>query len=315
MKVDKENGGFQKVMSLIEGLIHDNRKQLQSIRRINERVSGKCMITNNRLENRLNNFASLASYFKSRGALALTERSELQTLMGSRNSQATAYGASAKRLATENVAFLKKWNGKISDLNEAYTKVQAALKAVNDWAPKNTSFVETAIQESVDAYISVKKIPLKYDTGMIQLGASDGKIRQRLFEWLNMMKQAVIESLQYCKAQLTEHTKAWAELSNDLSCIVTDLEADAKIAKANIVSFDTLIKGYNDDEKVYSGLQAQSSTVLAANKKYCATEESNYKNAKKDMEDQLKIFIELKQWLRKNFSRVKDWVRKKYQKV
>jgi len=67
---------------------------------------------------------------------------------------------------------------------------------------KNTSFVETAIQESVDAYISVKKIPLKYDTGMIQLGASDGKIRQRLFEWLNMMKQAVIESLQYCKSTI-----------------------------------------------------------------------------------------------------------------
>jgi len=309
-------GGFQKIMALIDELIHDNRKQLQFIRRMNERVNGRCLISNNRLENRVNNFASLTSYFKSRGALALTERGESQTAMGSRNAQATYYTQTLTRLTNAATKFAKKWTTKISDLNDAYNKVNAAIKAVNDWTPKSTFFVEKSIKEGVEAYVQAKKgVPLKYDTDMIQLGANDVKIRRRLYQWLNMVKAGVVDGLDKVKSIQTEETKRWTAFASDVRALVAALQGDAKLLKANIASLDQLIKNYNDNEKIYASLQIQSNLVLTANKKYCNTENVNYDSSRRGMQAQLKVFAELRQWLRKNYHKVRSWVRKQYAKV
>jgi len=201
-------------------------------------------------------------------------------------------------------------------LNDAYAKVNAAIKAVNDWTPKTTSFVEKSIKEGVESYVQAKKgVPLKYDADMIQLAANDVKIRRRLYQWLNMVKAGVVDSLDKVKSVQTEETKRWTEFTTDVKALVAALQGDAKLLKSSIASLDQLIKNYNDNEKIYSSLQIQSNLVLTANKKYCNTENVNYSSSRRGMEDQLKVFSGLRQWLRKNYHKVRAWVRKQYAKV
>jgi hypothetical protein len=308
-----QSAGFSKVMALINELIHDNRKQLQQIRRINQRVEGQCLVSNNKLVNRQRSFASLLRYFKSRGALALSEKSEAINMQGNRKAQATDYAAAQARYNLSFNAKLAKWTSRVTALNNALTHVNAALKAVADWKPTtHTAFIEEKIKASVDSYQKSLEFPLTYDSDMIQLAANDTKIRQRLYEWLNMLKASILNSLVLAQDSKREVTDSHAVLNGQLSQIVKLETADVVRLGASVNNWTVLIKNYTDNEKIYAALSLQTTNVLKANRDWCNTETANYNTNRLSMEAQLKVFVDLKDWLRKNYSRVRTWLKKKY---
>jgi len=147
---------------------------------------------------------------------------------------------------------------------------------------------------------------------MIQLAANDKKIRQRLNEWVLMLKAAIVGGLEFATSAKKQIVDSHNTLNTQLSALIALENKDAvRLGKA-IASWTILIKNYNDNEKIYSALTAQTQNVLKANKAWCKVEFSNYATNKDSMNSQLKVFIELKLWLRKNYSRVRDWIRKKY---
>jgi hypothetical protein len=308
-----QSAGFTKVMALINELIHDNRKQLQQIRRMNERVKGQCLISNNKLANRERSFANNLRYFKSHGALALSEKSEAINMQASRKHQAADYAAAQKKY---NLAFAeknKKWATRVADLKLAVTHVDAALKAIATWTPSTkTSFIEEEVQKSVNAYQKTLEYPITFDSDMIQLAASDNKIRQRLFEWVNMLKAAIIDALSFAQSAHKEVTSLHHTMDQQLTNIIKLENADVARLTQSINNWTILIKNYNDNEKIYSALSTQTTNVLKANREWCNVETANYNKNKASMEEQLKVFVGLKEWLRKNYSRVRTWLRKKY---
>ena len=307
------SAGFTKVMSLIEELIRDNRKQLQEIRRIYQRVDGSCLVSNNKLVNRERSFSSLLRYYKSRGELALSEKSEGINMQNNRNSQAANYTASIESFNLSYSAKIKKWNSRVTDLELAVNQVKVALSAVTNWTPiTNTSFIEEKIEASVKSFRKSFDLPLSYDHEMIQLAANDKKVKQRLFEWLTMLKASILNQLVLAQKSRTETTNLHSVLINQITNIIKLEKADSTRLGNSINNWSVLLKNYGDNEKIYSALSIQTSNVLKANIEWCKTETSNYNGARSSMESQLNIFVELKEWLRKNYSRVREWLQKKY---
>jgi uncharacterized LabA/DUF88 family protein len=308
-----EPQGFVKVMALINELIHDNRKQLQQIRRINERVNGQCLVSNNKLVNRERNFSTLLRYFRTRNQIGLSEQSEARNMQANRASQAKDYAAAQTRYNAAFSAKSAKWTSRVTELNNGLTQVNAALKAIAEWKPATKpAFIEEKIKASVNAYQKSFDFPLAYDPEMIQLAANDTKIRQRLYEWLNMLKASIINAIDLAQSSKREVTDSHGTMNTQLSQIIKLENADAVRLGASVNNWNVLLKNYSDNEKIYSALSLQTTNVLTANKLWCNTETANYNNNKGSMEAQLKVFVDLKEWLRKNYSRVRDWLRKKY---
>jgi len=309
----EKRAGFAKVMALINELIHDNRKQLQQIRRINERVKGNCLVSNNKLANRERNFSTLLRYFKARGALALSEKSEAINMQNSRKQQALDYAAAKSRFSVSCSRKTKKWAARANDLEASLARINAALKAIADWKPNTKpALIEEAVKESVDSYQKTMEYPLSYDSDMIQLAANDNKIRLRLSQWVTMLKASIINALDLAQTAGREIAAGCKKMDSQLTQIIKLENADAVRLGRSINNWTILIKNYGDNEKIYSALSIQTQLVLKANKDWCKVETSNYNSNKGSMEAQLKVFVDLKQWLRKNYSRVRDWLRKKY---
>jgi len=262
-----QSAGFTKIMALVSELIHDNRKQLQQIRRINERVKGQCLVSNTKLRNRERSFSNLLRYFKSRGSLALSEKSEAINMQNSRRQQAVDYAHAQQRFATAFAARSAKWQVRIKELNAALTAVNTALKAVADWSPKTTSsFIEEKVNESVEAYQKTIEFPLSYDQEMIQLAASDAKIKKRLFQWLTLLKASIVSGLSLAQSSVREVTDSHNTLDKQLSQIIKLENADVARLTKSINNWTILIKNYGDNEKIYASLRIQTSNVLKANK-------------------------------------------------
>ena len=314
MKADT-NGGFQKVMSLINELINDNRRQIQRIRKINRRVEGECMITTHKLNDRSVFFSGQRAYFKSRGAATVEEKSEAFNIMNSRNTQRSSFDRLNSAAVASFAVESQKWQARITNAQTGISKVTAALTAINEWTPKtNVAFIQQIVKESTQMYTKVKGYPLTIPNQLIQLAANDAKIKQRLFEWLNLLKGSILEVLSESQSAYNLVQSLHNQFLITMKNLAASLSADAASLSSAIENYSTLIKVYTENEKIYTNLETQNVQLIKANTDWCNQEMANYKTNNATMEAQLKVFTDLRFWLRKNFSRVRDWLKQKYAK-
>jgi hypothetical protein len=313
MKEEKGREGFQKIVGLINELIRDNKNQILRINKINARVEGQCFITTHKFKDRSVFFNGQTNYFKTRAKVAVEEKGEALNIMNSRNAQVKAYNALQTAAKLKHQRQSQKWGNRVQRGVDAMKRVNVALTAVNDWNP-NTShaFIQQAIKDSIDLFVQVKKFPLSVPDQLIQLAANDNQIRHRLFEWLNMLKASIQHALVFAQ----ESVKNINDMQNSYDATLTKLQGalgnDSKKLEFAIQNYSTLIKVYEENEKIYTNLASQNALLIAANTKWCDQERQNFTSNKKAMEDQLKVFEDLRLWLRKNYGRVRDWLRKKY---
>lgn len=312
MKADT-NGGFQKVMSLINDLITDNKRQIQRIRKINSRVEGECMVTTHKLIDRGVFFTGQRAYFHSRAVVSIEEKSEAFNVMNSRNAQKTSYSTLKSASDASYAEESKKWKSRITDAQEAVNKVNAALTAINEWTPKtNTAFIQQLVKETTQLYSKVKRYPLSIPTQLIQLAANDSQIKQRLYEWLNLLKGSIVEALSTSQSASAEVDRLYNSFTSTITQLNAFLTDDSSKLSSAIENYTTLIKLYGENETIYTNLETQNALLVKANTNWCNQEMSNYKANNAAMEGQLKVFIDLRFWLRKNFGRVRDWLKQKY---
>jgi hypothetical protein len=313
MKEKAANGGFQKVMSLINELIRDNKRQIQKIRKINKRVEGECLITTHKLTDRGIFFNGQKAYFHARGSVSIEEKGESINVMTSRNAQATTYNTLHTAAKAHHDRQTKKWGSRIQNANNAVAKVNAALRAINEWTPKtNPALIQTLVKETTELYTQVKNYPLSIPSELIQLAANDAQIKKRLYEWLNLLKGSIVESLAGAQSAVSEINQLYNNFSHTLEELHNLLLDDAKKLSSAIENFSTLIKVYAENEKIYTNLASQNGLLVVANKNWCNQEVVNYNANHNAMEAQLKVFTDLRFWLRQNFGRVRDWLKKKY---
>lgn len=313
MKEEGSKGGFQKIMALMNELIHDNRKQLQNIRKINASTQGECLIVSHKLRDRDVFFKGQTKYFKRRGSVTLDEKTEAINIRNSRNSQNASYG---KILGSTTASFgrrSKKWADRCANSQLAVNKANAAIRVVNEWSPRTSgSFIQKSIKEAADLYSQVKNYPLNVPEELIQLAANDQKLRKRLFQWLNYLKASIVDSLAKCQRVQGSIQRIYTSFRLTVNSLRKALSDDSKKLGQAIENYTTLMKVYSQNERIYSNLADQNNLLIQANSNYCSTEANNFKAAQTVMENQLTTFVKLRSWLTKNFHRIKRWIKRRY---
>ena len=305
--------GFQKIMALMNELIHDNHRQIQKIRKINASTQSECVVVTHKLKDRAIFFAGQTKYFKRRGSVTIEEKTEAVNVRDSRLAQNTSFGALLTAATARNGRKLKKWGDRCTNNRLAVDKSNSAIRVVNEWTPKSSvSLIQKTIRETADLYKSVKNYPLTVPEELIQLAANDRKLRKRLFQWLNFLKSSLVSSLASCQRSQNSIIRLHTSLKNTITSLRNALSDDAKKLSQMIENYTILIKVYSQNEGIYSNLSDQNNLLVQANNNYCATEAANFKAGERMMEAQLRTFTDLRFWLRKNFSRVRDWLKQKY---
>jgi len=316
LKEERGRTGFSKIMALMNELIHDNRKQLQSIRKINARTQSECAVVTHKLKDRAVFFQGQSRYFKRRGSVTLEEETEARNIQASRDAQFKSYGDVMTASTARHKRKMRKWTNRCANSKKAIDKVIIAIKAVVDWTPKsNLAFIQTSIKAAAELYKTVRKMPLSVPDEMIQLAASDKKLKKRLFQWLNYLKAAIVDSLAKCQRARSGVRRIYRVFKTTVTNLRKALAADSKELSKALENYKILIKVYSSNEKIYSNLFDQNSLLVQANNKYCSTEKNNFMAGQKAMEEQLKTFVSLRFWLRKNFHKVKRWIRRRYAKL
>jgi len=296
LRLKEEGGkaGFGKIMAIMNELIHDNRKQLQAIKKINARTQSACLVVTHKLKDRAVFFQGQSRYFKRRGSVTLEEETEARNIQASRDAQGKSYGVVMTAATARHKRKMRKWSGRCANNKKAIDKVNVAIKAIVDWTPKsNVAFIQTSIKEAAELYKIVKKMPLSVPDEMIQLAASDKKLKKRLFQWLNFLKSALVDNLAKCQRARGGIRRIYRAFKKTVTLLRKALAADSKALSKALENYKILVKVYSSNEKIYSNLFDQNSLLITANSKYCSTEKNNFTAGLKAMEEQLKTFVTL----------------------
>jgi len=245
----------------------------------------------------------------------LEEETEARNIKADREDQNKSYGDLLTAATARHTRTMSKWSSRCGDTKNAIDKVNIALTAVTTWSPKGVSFIQSSIEEATEIYKAVKQMPLSVPEEMIQMAASDKKLRKRLYQWLNFLKASLTDELAKCQ-QATDGVKnIFSELKTTIGKLRKALGKDSKALAQALENYKILIKVYVDNDKIYTNLYNQNSLLITSNNKYCLTESRNFTEGQNTMEAQLKTFVGLRFWLRKNFHRVKKWIKTKYAKL
>jgi len=316
IKEEGSHAGFSKIMALMNELIHDNRRQLQSIRRVNARTQGECVVVTHKLKDRNIFFQGQTRYFKRRASVSLEEQTETVNIKNSRVAQNKSYTDILTAATARHKRKTRKWTNRCGNAKKALDKVNVAIRAVNDWSPKSThAFIQQSIKETADLYKTIKGMPLTVPEEMIQLAASDKKLRKRLFQWLNYLKASIVDGLAKCQRAKAGVIRIYKKFKGTILRLKKVLREDAKHLGIANENYTILIKVYSQNEKIYANLFSQNSLLVQANNAYCSNEANGFEAGQKAMEAQLKTLVTLRIWLRKNFHRVKRWIKRRYAKV
>jgi len=313
MRTESGKQGFRKILSLINELIHDNRRQVHRINKINQRVLAVCEVTKHKLQDRKVFFAGQTKYFSTRRVAAAEEAAEAVTVQHSRIAQRKSYKAILIAARARHGRQSRKWRGRINRALNGISKVLKAKKAVLAWKPKKgTSFIQKTIEQAAKIYTEVKGYPLSVPSELIQMSANDHQIRLRLTQWLNILHHALLVTLHKAQRALAAINALHDRLVATIYRLRKELRNDARHLKQNLNNLNSLKKVYRQNERIYTRLGEQNSLLIQANNKWCAVEATNYGVNLSILNGQLKTFLSLRFWLRKNFHRVRAWLKKRY---
>lgn len=127
-----------------------------------------------------------------------------------------------------------------------------------------------------------------------------------------MLKATLIRTLSQAQSSKSEVEINHNRLDFDMSRMIKLLRRDVRRLNHVITNADRLIKNYSGNEAIYTRLYSQTNLIIEASNKWCDVEGDTFKKNKESMQEQLRVFIELKEWFRHNFQRIKQWIVKKY---
>ncbi len=311
----KQNGGFDRVLALLTDLVEDGRKQLHDATKLWQATEARCDVSTMKFKERQDYYTNAKSQLTAHVNQVSAEQTYASSSVSFLNDSAkTVADFHTKHSANqiEEDAFL---NGKIAFAKAGTDATQVAIDLVKDWnsakAP-NTSFLQAKLEAVAQSYLQVKEHKIVIPSTFVQLAANDDQVRQRLLEWLQSLKLTFLEVQNKFEDTYKWRVDNWAKINAAAAELAEIYSADAKSYKDAITLYAEYVKTAQSSITLFTDLSDENTKLVAANSNYCGVEKTNYSTAKTTIEDQLKLFKEVRTYFSNNYGKLSEFVKGKY---
>jgi len=304
-------GGFHRVLAVLHQLVADGKKQLHGITKTWRRTRARCQVSKVQLLERQEFFAGHLDH-----AERTVQRRKLQ--IAETKDTKIAY-KNAKKVYTDLLrdeisrhAAFAKYNEKHQQIATNGIKlVDQAIKALNDWTPKDAAFVQTMMTSLLSSYNEVTEGSLDQPTELIERSKSDNHVKARLLQWFKILKTRLMIAGGHFV--VTKEAKAsMAQIEKDIATLVKDLGEAGKFLRRQLTQNNTSIKHHESMMVLLQKLITQNSSLIKSNKAYCLNERVTYHRVKGRITNEIALFREIIKYFRDHYARVHEFIRAKY---
>jgi hypothetical protein len=309
----KTHGGFDRVIALLNQLVDDSKKQLHDSNKLFKATDARCEVDTARFNERQTYYENKYSQLSDLVAAANEEKTYAENTLkalGEAETIASTFLKNEKERHQEDRAL---YDERVSNAKAAVKHAEDAIKAVGEWnSSSQTSFVQTKLNTLTESYLQVKSFHLVIPQSFVQLAASDDQVKNRLEEWLASLRLTLLEAQSDMEATLSTHQESWDNIEKSTQELIDEYTKDTRTLKTDSEVFETTASTLSQSQEGVVALKDQNQGLVDANKNYCTTERGNYEAAKKNIEEQIKLFKEIRTYFRGNYEKINQFVKDKY---
>ena len=325
----KQEGGFDRVLALLNQLVDDGRKQLHVANKIWRKTEARCDVATMK-------FAERQNYYE-------TKESTLNQLISEMYKEKNDAASSAASMKVYNAWFegfnrrnvLRKAES-AAQLNKRYTTAQDAVAAtkkaietVSNWtvrgnaAPaarktgknKRPAMIQEHLEAVASAFLELKGFELVIPESFVELAADNHKVRRRLLEWLGQLRVTFVEIADHFQQKAAARSEIFGRQIAAVSALLGKYALDATHASHAVARFSTHLSSAKEAIEFVAKLSKQNAKLVIANQDYCRVEKHNYSNTKNLIDGQLVLFGKIKRYFIDNYKKISKFVKKKYHRT
>lgn len=329
----KQEGGFDRVLALLNQLVDDGRKQLHVANKIWRKTEARCDVATMK-------FAERQNYYE-------TKESTLSQLISEMYKEKNDAASSAASMKVYNAWFegfnrrnvLRKAESAAA-LNKRYTAAQDAVAAtkkaietVSNWTVRgkaapaarksgskkgkkaNKSFIQEHLEEVASAFLELKGFELVIPESFVELAADNHKVRRRLLEWLGQLRVTFVEIADHYQQKAAARSEIFGRQIEAVKALLAKYALDSTHAKHAVARFSTHLSSAKEAIEFVAKLSKQNAKLVIANKDYCRVEKHNYSNTKNLIDGQLVLFGKIKRYFIDNYKKISKFIKKKYHRT
>jgi hypothetical protein len=309
----QQQGGFNRVLGLLNQLIHDGKKQLHVITKVWRRVNARCQVSKFMLKGRQEFFGVAFAAAQRRVRNARHRVAESQDFLKANRESVRVY----KNFLNAEISRHKHTATKLARRHKlivaAIDAIDRSIKEIKAWTPKGAALIQTTMKEVVAAFVEVQKFDLAIPTEFIQTAGSDAKVKNRLLQWFGILRVQFLGA----KASNENKQKRSKKLANKIEAatarLIRDLKAANKSIKRVIAGGQESIKRQETLVALYGKMVAENKALIVANRNYCQHEAKTYATNKARIHAAIALFREIRKYFIDHYKRIHSYIRSKFE--
>jgi hypothetical protein len=306
------NGGFNRVLALLNDLVHDGKSQLHKMALTFRAVEARCSVSQVHFK-MSQEFFQMAHNSAKHIIDASNER------LGDAKDSVTANALDVKTFVglgqkTEEIfnredKLVKGLQGAIA---AGISAIQASIETAKDWNPKSAALIQVNLRAIKTAFVQVHKYELTTPTALIQSAASDEKVRARLMQWLNELKSNFQGFNLQVLGHISELAREFAADHKNIVSLTNSLSIQSTSLNKAVARGQQAIVHANASLELHAKLLAQNANLMKANQEYCQTEDTNFHAAEARNIADIKIFVEIRKYFIDHYANIQSFIKSKY---
>jgi len=305
-------GGFNRVLSLLQKLVKDGKEQLHQITKTWKGVSVRCTVSKINLQNKQEFFDNHLWKAKRSLVRVTTVTAEYSDIVSAYTGHHKVYSDLLREEGFRHAEQGRYYKRRREQIQDALKAVETAIGVVTDWTPKGAALVQTMLTKMVESSRSVSLLrDLANPMELIQRSGSDPKVRARALQWLNLLKVRLLGSLGFYADDKTR-SSAQKQIRDDLRDL-SSVILTAKTSLYNRIAGNVArVTDINKFIKLFEKLSENHKALTQALNAYCQTESLNYNRNKNRINGEIALFREVIKYFMDHYSRIHSFIRAKY---
>lgn len=334
----KQEGGFDRVLALLNQLVDDGRKQLHVANKIWRKTEARCDVATMKFAERQNYYETKESSLSQLISEMYKEKNDAASSAASMKVYSAWFEGFNRRNVLRKAESAAALNKRYTAAQDAVAATKKAIETVSNWTvrgkaapasrvksdkPKKSgksgkygknkkSFIQEDLEEVASAFLELKGFELVIPESFVELAADNHKVRRRLLEWLGQLRVTFVEIADHYQQKAAARSEIFGRQIEAVKALLAKYALDATHAKHAVARFSTHLSSAKEAIEFVAKLSKQNAKLVIANKDYCRVEKHNYSNTKNLIDGQLVLFGKIKRYFIDNYKKISKFIKKKY---
>ena len=308
MQLETE-GGFDRVLGLLNTLVNDGKKQLHQMTRTWRRVSARCQVSAEMFETRQEFFDHAFTHGQRRVSNAQRRLSESKDNLAANGKSVTVFTNVLNNAIARHNNQAKIAQRSADVVNGAVDALTNAFKEVQNWTPRGAALIQSSMKAIATGFAEVNGYSLNLPTEFLETAGSDHKVRKRLLEWFGMLKKKVLGWRQSRQESDKRFMAAAKEQQTTLAALISALKAHSNNLTKTIERSNQSIKNNSRVVELYGKLRVENAALMASEKKYCGVEKDNFTRNESRTKAAIALFKEIRTYFIDHYKAVHSYIR------